>query len=83
MTTAFSIFTMMPRTRISENCVISDITGVSTGLVVEEDEASPDPLNFLCEATSTESEVLYFKLIWNTTFLLFTSHLERRKFTST
>ena len=44
---------MMPRTRISEDHLISDITGVSTGLVVEEDAASPDPFLFLCESAPT------------------------------
>ena len=52
MTTAFSISTLMPRTRVSENCLISDITGVSTGLVVEVGEDSLDPLLFGCESAS-------------------------------
>ena len=58
MTSAFSISTMMPHARISEDWLISDITGVSMGLVVEEDEASPDPLLFLCDSTSAVSEVI-------------------------
>ena len=49
MTTAFSISTLMPRTRISESCLISDISGVSTGLVVEIGEDSLEPLLFLCD----------------------------------
>ena len=58
MTTAFSIFTMMPRARISEDSLISDVSGVSTGLVVEEDEAAPDPLLSFSEPTPTGSRVM-------------------------
>lgn len=52
MTAAFSISTLLPRTRISESCLISDITGVSTGLVVEVGEDSLEPLLFLCDSES-------------------------------
>ena len=58
MTTAFSIFTMIPHARISEHSLISDISGVSTGLVVEDDEAAPDPLLLFSEPTPTGSRVM-------------------------
>ena len=58
MTTAFSIFTVMPRARISEDSLISDISGVSTGLVVEDDEATPDPLLLFSEPTPTGFKVM-------------------------
>jgi hypothetical protein len=42
----------MPRTRISESSLISDIAGVSTGLVVEVGEDPLDPLLFGHESAS-------------------------------
>lgn len=50
----------MPRTRISESCLISDITGVSTGLVVEVGEDSLEPLLFLCDSESMSTVWLFF-----------------------
>ena len=58
MTTAFSISTLMPRTRISEKCLISDIAGVSTGLVVEVGEDPLDPLLFGHDSSSVVRELL-------------------------
>lgn len=52
MTTAFSISTLIPRTRIPESSLISDITGVSTGLVVEVGDDPLDPLLFGGESAS-------------------------------
>ena len=52
MTTAFSISTLIPRTRIPESSIISDITGVSTRLVVEVGDDPLDPLLFGGESAS-------------------------------
>ena len=57
MTTAFSISTLMPRTRISESC-LSYIAGVLTGLVVEVGEDPLDPLVFGHESSSVVRELL-------------------------
>ena len=57
MTTAFSISTLTPHTHIPESSLISDITGVSTGLVVEVGDDPLDSLLFGGESASL-SEVL-------------------------
>ena len=57
MSTAFSISTLMPRTRIFESCLISDITGVSTGLVGED---SLEPLLFLWDSESVYGMVIFW-----------------------
>lgn len=57
ISTPFSMYTMLPRTRIPQDGVVSDVSGVSTGLVVEDDESAPDPLNFLSQAISRQAEV--------------------------
>ena len=57
ISTPFSMYTMLPRMRIPQDGVVSDVSGVSTGLVVEEDESAPDPLNFLSETIPQRAEV--------------------------
>ena len=51
-TTAFSISTLIPRTCTPESSLISDITGVSTGLAVEAGDDPLDPLLFGGESVS-------------------------------
>lgn len=53
MTTTFSISTLMPRMHIPESSLISDITGVSTGVVVEVGDDPLDPLLFDGESASS------------------------------
>ena len=49
----------MPRKRICENTLVSNLDAVSKVLFVEEDKEAPDPLKFLeeCIILEAESEV--------------------------
>ena len=48
---------MLPRTCIPQDGVVRDVSGVSTGLVVEKDVSALDPLIFLSETIPKQAKV--------------------------